>query len=159
MGRFKHNAYFVVTSPNVGDSGNTGSSGGVTGNRLDIHLNEGKVALPAVITDGNYQPLHDEEIMVMATPAPTLWPFSMLGRHGTSKSRGLFKESTDSVKAPPNNIYVMTRRFHTGDENGSTRSYFNKVAVDIGSVTFNSMGSPHGTRPNQGKSFSFQLPR
>ena len=41
------------------------SSGGLTGNRLVIHVNDNKVALPAVITDGNYKDVHDEDIIVL----------------------------------------------------------------------------------------------
>ena len=39
-------------------------SGGVTGNRVVIHVSDGKVALPAVITDDNHEVTHSEEIIV-----------------------------------------------------------------------------------------------
>ena len=41
------------------------SSGGLTGNRLVIHVSDNKVALPPVITDGNYEDVHDENIIVL----------------------------------------------------------------------------------------------
>ena len=46
-----------------GSGGSGGSSGGLVGNRLIIHVNNGEIALPSVITDGNHEVVHDEEII------------------------------------------------------------------------------------------------
>ena len=46
-----------------GSGGSGSSSGEQVGNRLVIHVNNGKVVLPSVITDGNHEVVHGEEII------------------------------------------------------------------------------------------------